>query len=164
MPSQDSKTCSVVMIIEREDMTTDDGYRFAQSAVNRSNKSNMVFISSAISCTGGSPWQNINKLFQEVKKGSRAILGYSKHSGRNSLCLLNGSIIFEEAGESVSNGPRIVLTGIGRRSDHFWQNGIYKKFVSMVVQLVQKLVPGSFSRSHGECAQTIRIFSPHFVA
>ena len=42
-------------------MTTDDGYRFAQSAVNKSDKHNMVMIWSAIPCTGGSPWQNINK-------------------------------------------------------------------------------------------------------
>ena len=63
MPSQDSKTCSVIRLTEREDMTTDDGYRFAQSAVNSSNKNNMILIWSAIPCTGGSPWRNINKLF-----------------------------------------------------------------------------------------------------
>ena len=63
MPSQDSKTCSVIRLTEREDMTADDGYRFAQSAVNNSNKYNLIFIWSAIACTGGSPWPNINKLF-----------------------------------------------------------------------------------------------------
>ena len=63
MPSQDSKTCSVVRLTEREDMTTDDGYLFAQSAVNSSNTNNMVFIWSAIPFTGGPPWQHINTLF-----------------------------------------------------------------------------------------------------
>ena len=45
MPSQDSKTCTVIRLTEREDMITDDGYRFAQSAVNNSNKHNQVTIS-----------------------------------------------------------------------------------------------------------------------
>ena len=62
MPSHEPKTCSAVRLTEREDMTTDYGFRFAQSAVNNSSKDNMVLIWSAISCTGGSPWQNINKL------------------------------------------------------------------------------------------------------
>ena len=61
MPSQDSKASSAVRFTEREDMTTDDGYRFAHSAVNNSNKTYMILIWSAIPCTGGSPWQNINK-------------------------------------------------------------------------------------------------------
>ena len=44
-------------------MTSNDGFRFALSAVNSSNKNNMALIWSAIPCTGGSPWQNINRLF-----------------------------------------------------------------------------------------------------
>ena len=60
MPSQDSKTRTVIRLTEREDMTTDDGYQFAQAAVNNSKKSALILIWSAIPCTGGSPWQNIN--------------------------------------------------------------------------------------------------------
>ena len=54
-------------------MITNDGYRFAQSAVNSSHKINMVLIWSAIPCTGGSPWQNINKL---VPGGEQRIQGH----------------------------------------------------------------------------------------
>ena len=69
MPSQDSKTCTVIRLTEREDMTSDDGYRFAQSAVNNSDNNSMVLIWSAFPFPGGSPWQNINKCSQVVKKG-----------------------------------------------------------------------------------------------
>ena len=75
---------------------------------------------------------------QHVPGGEERIqghLGIFKASGRNLLCLENGSIRLEISGESVWSGLRIVLTGLGRRSDHFWQNGNYKKFVSMVVRL-----------------------------
>ena len=96
MPSHESKMCSVARLTEREDMTTNDGYRFAQSAVNSSNKNNMVFIWSAIPCTGGPPRQNISNIFQEVKKVLRAILRFSEHSGRNLSCLLKGSILLEK--------------------------------------------------------------------
>ena len=75
MPSHESKTCSVVRLTEREDMITDYGYRFAQSAVNNSGKDNMVLIWSAIPCTGGSPWLNINRLFP---LGEERIQGHLK--------------------------------------------------------------------------------------
>ena len=75
MPSHESKTCSVVRLTEREDMTTDSGFRYAQSAVNNSGKDNMVFILSDIPCTGGSPWQNISKLFPG---GEERIQGHLK--------------------------------------------------------------------------------------
>ena len=42
MPSHDSTTFSVVRLTEREDMTTDSGFRFAQSAVNNAKDDNMV--------------------------------------------------------------------------------------------------------------------------
>ena len=135
MKSHESKTCSVVRLTEREDMTTDDGYRFAQSAVNSSNKRNMVLIWSAIPCTGGSPWQNIN-IFQEVKKEYSLILRFSKLSGRHLLCLSTVFLLLEEDGESVWSGLRAVHIGIGKMSDHFRQHGICKKFVSMGVPLV----------------------------
>lgn len=70
MPSHESNTCSVVRLTEREDMTTDYGFRFAQSAVNNSGKDNMVLIWSAIPCTGGPPWQNINQFSRRRRKNS----------------------------------------------------------------------------------------------
>ena len=61
MLSDDSTTRSVVRLIEREDMTTEYSLRFAQAVVNTVDNDNMVLIWSALPCTGGSPWQNINK-------------------------------------------------------------------------------------------------------
>ena len=54
MPSHDSKPCSVARLTEREDMTTDSGFRFAQCSVNNAKDDTMVFICSAVPCTGGS--------------------------------------------------------------------------------------------------------------
>ena len=38
--------------------------------------------------------------------------------------------------EFVLSGQRIAPTGIGKRFDYVWPNGIYKRFVSMVALLV----------------------------
>ena len=73
MPFHESKTRSMVRLTEREDMTTDDGYRFAQSAVNNSNNNHMVLVESAIPCTGGSHGKISTDFFREAKKGFRAI-------------------------------------------------------------------------------------------
>ena len=61
MPSADSKGCSVVRLTEREDMTTEYGFNIAQSAVEQTPTETLIIIWSAFPCTGGSPWQNINK-------------------------------------------------------------------------------------------------------
>ena len=50
MPSHYSKICSAVRLSEREDMTTDYGFRFAQSSANNAKHDNMVMILSAILC------------------------------------------------------------------------------------------------------------------
>ena len=42
-------------------MTADFGFRVAQAEVSTTHDDNVVLIWSAIPCTGGSPWQNINK-------------------------------------------------------------------------------------------------------
>ena len=55
MPSVDSKGCTVTRLTMREDMTTDYGYRYAQSAVNNAPRNNTIFLWCAIPCTGGSP-------------------------------------------------------------------------------------------------------------
>ena len=68
MPSHESKICSVVRLTEREDRTTDYGFRFAQSSVNNAKHVNLVLIWSVIPCTGGAPWQNINIWFLEVNR------------------------------------------------------------------------------------------------
>ena len=61
MPSVDSKGCIVTRLTMREDITTDYGYRYAQSAFNNAPRANTICLWSAIPCTGGSPWQNLNK-------------------------------------------------------------------------------------------------------
>ena len=48
MPSVDSKGCTVIRLTVREDMTTDYGYRYAQSAVNNAPRNNTIFLWSAI--------------------------------------------------------------------------------------------------------------------
>ena len=59
----DSRGCIVIRLTVGEDMTTDYGYRYAQSAVNNAPRDNTMFLWSAIpcTCTGGSPWQSLNK-------------------------------------------------------------------------------------------------------
>ena len=61
MPSVDSKGCTVTRLTMREDVTTDHGFGYAQSAANNAPKDSMIFLWPAIACTGVSPWQNLNK-------------------------------------------------------------------------------------------------------
>ena len=61
MPSVDSRGCTVIRLTMRQDMTIDYGYRYAQSAANNAPRDNTIFVWFAIPCTGGSPWQNVNK-------------------------------------------------------------------------------------------------------
>ena len=136
MPSQDSKTCSVVRLAEREDMTTDDGYRFAQSAVNSSNNSNMVFVRLAIPCTGGSPWHNSNTLFLGGEEQIQGHLNISK-------AVWKTLVMFVEWLHSICRRWRICMEWLKNCAYWNWKevrlflaNGIYKKFVSMVVRLV----------------------------
>ena len=136
MPSHETKACSVVRLTEREDMTTDYGIRFAQSAVNNSSKDNMVLVWSAIPCTGGSPLQNINKRFLVGKKESKNIRRCSKLCGRHLLALLVGSMKLGRHGEFVLSGQGIVPTGTGRRFTLSYLSGTYKRFVFIGVRWV----------------------------
>ena len=43
-------------------MTIANGFRYAQAAVESCSKGTLICIWSAILCTGGSPWQNMNRL------------------------------------------------------------------------------------------------------
>ena len=60
-PSVFSKGCSVVRLTQREYMTTHHGVHFAKASVERAPPDVLVVIWTALPCTGGSPWQNINK-------------------------------------------------------------------------------------------------------
>ena len=61
MPSVDSRGCTVTRLTMREDMTIDYKYGYARSAVNNAPRDNTMFLWSASPCTGGSPWQSLNK-------------------------------------------------------------------------------------------------------
>ena len=61
-PCSESRRCGITRLTETEDMTTASGYRYAQAAVDSCFKDTLICIRSAIPCTGGSPWQNMNRL------------------------------------------------------------------------------------------------------
>ena len=60
MLSEASRGCQVVRLTIREDMSTEAGLRFAKQSVELSDEDTVMTIWSAIPCTGGSTWQNIN--------------------------------------------------------------------------------------------------------
>ena len=61
-PCLESRRCGITRLIEAEDMTTESGFRYAQSAMESCSKDTFICIWSAIPVTGGSPWQNMNRL------------------------------------------------------------------------------------------------------
>ena len=117
-------------------MTTDYGFRFALSAVNSLRKNNMVLIWSATPCTGGSPWQNINKLLPGGEERIQSHLKMSRSLWKNLAMFVDWIISMGKDGEFVLSGQRIAPIGIVKRFDHVLQNGMYRKFVLMVALLV----------------------------
>ena len=96
MPSAESKGCNVVRLTEREDMTTEYGFKFAQMAVEQTPVDTLSIIWSALPCTGGSPWQNINRR----QPGGMARL--RKHWGLFDKLLLK----FAKCVDWLAKGPR----------------------------------------------------------
>ena len=60
-PSYESRRSNHVRLTEREDMTSAAGIEFAKAAANSAPPDILIVIWTALPCTGGSPWQNINR-------------------------------------------------------------------------------------------------------
>ena len=61
-PTQHSKGCNVVRLTEARDMTTESGLQLACNKADESMaKGHDILLWSSMPCTGGSPWQNVNK-------------------------------------------------------------------------------------------------------
>ena len=60
-PSGESQGCRVFRLTKREDMTTDYGLEFAKAFFDGAPRHVAICLWVSIPCTGGSPWQNMNK-------------------------------------------------------------------------------------------------------
>jgi hypothetical protein len=68
-PTSLNEGCKVVRLTEAHDMTTETGYQFACDAVDEAVEKGVdIELWSSIPCTGGSPWQNINKRHANARK------------------------------------------------------------------------------------------------
>ena len=118
MSSHESKTQSVVRLTEREDMITGYGFRFAQSLVNIAKDDNLVLIWSAIPCTGGSPWQNISRLFPGGEERIQGHLRILKALSKKLAMFVEWLNYIGTRWRICIEWPGIVLIGIGDRFDH----------------------------------------------
>ena len=89
MPSVDSIGCTVTRLTMREDMITDYGYKYAQSAVNNAPRDNTVFLWSAIPCKGGSPWHNLNKKLPGGMERIQALWALFRKRWKKRICFVD---------------------------------------------------------------------------